>query len=71
MKAVKQRKITFLVTATVGAIDPEDFDTQSEFDKQDARAMRNYLRDLIRERIDNAWQYGARVNRVSIKPVKE
>lgn len=69
MKRIKTTKIRYIVTVEVGCSFPEEFDSQSEFDKE-AKSIKPYLREKISGALINSWKGAAQVIAVSIPAPK-
>jgi hypothetical protein len=65
-KKIKDIKMNFIVTATVTCTDPELFESQLEFDKNDGGDMGKYIKEELAERLDDMWHGAAAVARFSV-----
>ena len=51
-----------LVTLDVACSEPESFSSQAEFDKNDGRSMRPYIKEKIQDAVRGAYNYTAKVD---------
>lgn len=70
MPNIKAKTLTFTVKVTVGCTEPEAFKDQNEFDNNDLASMKTYIKEKVLDSLTGAWQYAAKVERVTITPVK-
>lgn len=67
MTKIKNANLQFSVTVTVECTEPEAFTSNEEFQKEDAKAMEQYIAECLRESLAGKWQYAARVRKVTVK----
>lgn len=66
MKTVKMK---FTVEVTIECSNPKSFESQKEFDNDDAKAMKPYLKGKLEEAMDGSWQYAARVASSKVRSI--
>jgi hypothetical protein len=64
---MKTVKINLIVTVEISCTAPEVFKSSAEFENHDAKAMGPYLKEVIQERIKDAWQFNAHVSKSKVK----
>lgn len=64
---IKNKQIKFTVTVEVACTEPESFKSQKEFDTQDGKHMRGYIKEKLEDAMRGTWANAARVERFNVK----
>lgn len=70
MVKIKKEKLQIVINVEIGCTEPESFENQQKFQKQDANAMKQYLGKKIKNALQDSWQYAAKVEKVTYKSAK-
>lgn len=70
MKSIRNKKVQFLVTVTIGCTEPKIFDTAKEFWDSDGSDLSIHVEDTLEDSVKNAYWGSANVESVRAKPQK-
>ncbi len=67
---IKPEILQLTINIEIGCTESESFDTQAAFRNEDAKVMKSYIVELIKDNLRGRFQYAAKVERVVIKSGK-